>query len=94
MCSRVSIKFKYIGEPWYCSVFPEVRNKRKKESNSINNRKLKIIKSKDAVVLKSRFHLPKKYFICFNTRHLEMVKDTFYCILKAHFVPNIFRFLS
>ena len=67
--------------------------KRKKESNSINSRKLKIIKWKDVVVLKSGFHLSKKYFICFNTRPLEMMKDTFYFILKAYFILKIFKFL-
>ena len=34
----------------------------------------------------------KGYFICFNENPLKMMKDAFYFVLKAPFVPKIFNF--
>ena len=36
----------------------------------------------------------KKVFICFNGSPSKMMKNAFYFILKALFVPKIFKFLS
>ena len=44
--------------------------------------------------LKSDSHLPKNCVVCLIESPLEMMKNTFYFILKALFVLNIFKFLS
>ena len=45
--------------------------------------------------LKSDSHLPKKIcVICFIESPLKMIKNTFYFMLKALFVLEIFKFLS
>ena len=36
----------------------------------------------------------KGCFICFNENPLKMMKDAFYFVLKARFVPKIFNFFS
>ena len=36
----------------------------------------------------------KDCFICFNESPLQMLKNAFYFILKAFFVPTTFKFLS
>ena len=48
----------------------------------------------EQLLLKSDFHLPKKYVICFIESYLKMMKNTFYFILKALFVIKIFKFLA
>ena len=35
----------------------------------------------------------KVRFICFNEKHLRMMKNAFYFVLKAVFVFKIFKFL-
>ena len=46
-------------------------------------------------ILKSDFYLPKTFFvICFDGCPSKMMKKAFYFILKALFVPKIFKFLS
>ena len=46
-------------------------------------------------MLKSEFHLPKKFFIiCFNDSPSKVMKSSFHFILKGLFVHNIFKFLS
>ena len=44
--------------------------------------------------LKSDFHFPKKFFICFNGSPSIMMENAFYFIVKALFVLKIFTFLS
>ena len=47
------------------------------------------------ISLKWDSHLPKKnMYIYFNERRLKMIKNTFYFMLKALFVLEIFTFLS
>ena len=45
-------------------------------------------------LLKVRFALLEKMFICFNESPLKMMKNAFYFILKALFVFKISKFLS
>ena len=47
------------------------------------------------LILKSESHLPKKFlFIRFNESPLKVMKNDFYFILKALFVPEILKFSS
>ena len=57
-------------------------------------RKPTFLESLFSTVLKSTLNLQKYLFICLIESSLKMMKNVFYFVLKAFFVPKVFKFLS